>query len=308
MHHVLSGVKAFARGEYVEAMGEAFEGMDTELRGGWLSCLVLKKEQTDDSVVLELTKSESPIAAGTCATVAIVVPEPTPACSSSPITSGPPTRRLVVGNVGDVRAVLCAAGTAVRLTVDHEPTLDLERKRIARAGGFVDPDGRVNGYIMVSRSLGDFSGKSNAKLKPADQLISNVPDVAFRTLEPDDQFLIAASDGIWSIYETDQDVLNFIIGRLCYRNLSLPKVLEELLAMIYMLTKGSSRCDNKTVMVVAFLKEGETEQAWTDRVRESMQKRLPAGMGSWDCRDGVSNKEGMLTCELVAKKAPYKKK
>jgi hypothetical protein len=75
-----------------------------------------------------------------------------------------------------------------------------------------------------------------------------------------------------------------------------------------MLTKGTSRCVNKTVMAVAFLKEGETAQAWTDRVRESMQKRLPAGMGSWDCRDGINNKEGMLTCELVAKKAPYKKK
>lgn len=169
----------------------------------------------------------------------------------------------------------------------------------------MDHDGRVNGYIMVSRSLGDFSGKTNKALKAADQLISNVPDITTRQLQEDDEFIIIASDGIWSIYETDQDVVNFVLGRLCLKNQSLPKVLEELLSMIYMLTKGTPRCDNKTVMAIALLKQGEDEKAWVERVKGNMTKRLPVGMDNWEVRDGVSHMEGMLTCTLTAKKSAF---
>ncbi|KAI9034230.1 phosphatase 2C-like domain-containing protein [Hyaloraphidium curvatum] len=286
MHEVLPAQKSFAQGNYIDAMKEAFEAMDTELRG-------------------VLTDPSNPIAAGACATVAIVVPEP-PAAAGAPTT--PTARRLVIGNVGDVRGVLSCSGRAVRMTVDHEPTLELEKARITRAGGWVDMDGRVNGYIMVSRSLGDFSGKSQANRAAADQLISNVPDVGYRTLAPDDELLLVASDGIWSVYESDQDVLNFVLGRLCYRNMPLPKVLEELLAMIYMLTKGTSRCDNKTVMAIAFLREGEDEEAWVARIKADLEKRLPPGMETWDFRDGVGHAEGLLTCELVPKKPAFGKK
>ena len=211
----------------------------------------------------------------------------------------------MIANVGDARGVLSSSGSAIRLTVDHEPNSDVEKARIRKAGGWVDSDGRVNGYIMVSRSLGDFGGKGQANLLPKDQLISNEPDVSRRTLSEDDELLIVASDGIWSVFETDQDVVNFVMARVCFRNMTLAKTLEELLRTIYMLTRGTSRCDNKTLMAVAFLLPGETLEAWAERMKKGMLARLPAGMDTCDCRDGVSHNEGMLTCELVPRKSAF---
>jgi len=44
-------------------------------------------------------------------------------------------QKLVVGNVGDSRAVICEHGKARQLSVDHEPSK--EKKSIERRGGFV---------------------------------------------------------------------------------------------------------------------------------------------------------------------------
>lgn len=241
-------------------------------------------------IIPELQKDPAnTVNAGTCATVALVIP----AIGSL----GP---RLAIGNVGDARGIMVSAGTAERITVDHEPSLDSEKARIKAAGGYVDEDGRVNGYIMVSRSLGDFSGKSNPRLPSESQLISNEPTVSIRNLGEADEMAILASDGIWGVYVGDQDVANFVLGRI-WRGVAIPKILEELLETIYLLTKGTSRCDNKTVMIVAFVKPNETEADWIARVQRTMRARLPPGHENWEARDGV-NHEGLLTCELTAKK------
>jgi hypothetical protein len=44
-------------------------------------------------------------------------------------------RKLLIANVGDSRAVLCRAGEAIQLSVDHEPKS--EKKAIEDRGGFV---------------------------------------------------------------------------------------------------------------------------------------------------------------------------
>ena len=44
-------------------------------------------------------------------------------------------QKLVVGNVGDSRAVICKNGVAKQLSVDHEPSK--EKRMIERRGGFV---------------------------------------------------------------------------------------------------------------------------------------------------------------------------
>lgn len=44
-------------------------------------------------------------------------------------------QKLVVGNVGDSRAVICRNGKASQLSVDHEPSI--ERNSIENRGGFV---------------------------------------------------------------------------------------------------------------------------------------------------------------------------
>jgi protein phosphatase 2C family protein 2/3 len=63
------------------------------------------------------------------------------------------TGRLVCANAGDSRAVLCRAGKALDLSIDHKPFLDSERARIEAAGGFVML-GRVNGNLALSRAIG----------------------------------------------------------------------------------------------------------------------------------------------------------
>jgi serine/threonine protein phosphatase PrpC len=78
---------------------------------------------------------------------------------------------IVVGNVGDSRAVLCCDRidsldhgvrgnlVALPLTEDHTPYNPAERTRIEALGGAVVNTGeklRVNGAIAVTRSIGDF--------------------------------------------------------------------------------------------------------------------------------------------------------
>jgi len=66
---------------------------------------------------------------------------------------------LIMGNVGDSRAVACVGGTAVPLTVDAKPTRPDEVARVVDRGGFV-VGGRVGGQLAVTRSLGDRDLKS----------------------------------------------------------------------------------------------------------------------------------------------------
>ena len=47
---------------------------------------------------------------------------------------------LVVGHVGDSRALLCTQGLAVPLTTDHHPNIPAEKNRIQTLGGFVKDD------------------------------------------------------------------------------------------------------------------------------------------------------------------------
>lgn len=66
---------------------------------------------------------------------------------------------LVVGHVGDSRAVLCREGEAILLTKDHIPDVAEERKRVKEAGGHITENSlgipHVNGRLAMTRSIGD---------------------------------------------------------------------------------------------------------------------------------------------------------
>ncbi|MCH83872.1 putative protein phosphatase 2C 33-like, partial [Trifolium medium] len=112
---------------------------------------------------------------------------------------------LVVGNVGDSRAVL---GTrdhddsliAVQLTIDLKPNLPKEEERIKLRKGRVfslknEPDvARVwlpnSDFpgLAMARAFGDFCLK--------DVGLISVPDVSYRRLTEKDEFVVLATDGV----------------------------------------------------------------------------------------------------------------
>jgi protein phosphatase 2C family protein 2/3 len=102
---------------------------------------------------------------------------------------------IYVANSGDTRAVLSSKGKAKDLSHDHKPDLPAEKRRVERAGGFVE-EGRVNGIIAISRAIGDMEYKNRA-LKPEENMVSVVPEVIVEPIKPEHDFLLIACDGIW---------------------------------------------------------------------------------------------------------------
>ncbi|XVF68499.1 hypothetical protein PTKIN_Ptkin11bG0007300 [Pterospermum kingtungense] len=98
---------------------------------------------------------------------------------------------LVVSNAGDCRAVMSRGGIAEALTSDHRPSREDEKNRIETLGGYVDSCRgvwRIQGSLAVSRGIGDQHLKQWVIAEPETKIIS---------IEPECEFLILASDGLW---------------------------------------------------------------------------------------------------------------
>ncbi len=53
-------------------------------------------------------------------------------------------QKIICANAGDSRAIICKNGVAYALSIDHKPDMEMEKKRIYKAEGWVS-DGRVKG-------------------------------------------------------------------------------------------------------------------------------------------------------------------
>ncbi|KQK04770.2 hypothetical protein BRADI_2g15840v3 [Brachypodium distachyon] len=106
------------------------------------------------------------------------------------------SRRIVVANCGDSRAVLSRAGVAVPLSTDHKPDRPDELQRVEAAGGrVINWNGsRVLGVLSTSRSIGDYY------LKP---YVSAEPEVTVCDRTEQDEFLVLASDGLWDVVSNE---------------------------------------------------------------------------------------------------------
>ncbi|XP_057833368.1 protein phosphatase 2C 53 [Cryptomeria japonica] len=113
--------------------------------------------------------------------------------------------QVIVANCGDSRAVLCRAGRAIPLSVDHKPNRDDEMARIEAAGGKVIwwNGFRVLGVLAMSRAIGD------RYLKPC---IIPDPEITFTQRAKEDECLILASDGLWDVI-SNEDACN--LARRC---------------------------------------------------------------------------------------------
>jgi len=93
---------------------------------------------------------------------------------------------LVTANAGDSQGVLCHGGAAKNLSYAHSIDAPDEAERVQAAGGFII-NGRLNGIIAVTRSLGDHNMKD---------WISAEPFVSVMELEESDTFFVLACDGV----------------------------------------------------------------------------------------------------------------
>lgn len=122
---------------------------------------------------------------------------------------------IIIGNVGDSRAVLATRETdnslmAVQLTVDLKPNLPREAARIEKCKGRVfalqdEPEvSRVwlpysdSPGLAMARAFGDFCLK--------DFGLISVPDVYYHQIASKDEFVILASDGVWDVLSNKEAV------------------------------------------------------------------------------------------------------
>ncbi|XP_039009946.1 probable protein phosphatase 2C 30 isoform X1 [Hibiscus syriacus] len=110
---------------------------------------------------------------------------------------------LAVSNAGDCRAVLSRNGVAEALTSDHHVSRQDERERIEALGGYVDfchGVWRIQGSLAVSRAIG------NKHLK---KWVIAVPETKLLKIQPECEFLIMASDGLWNKV-TNQEAVDLV--------------------------------------------------------------------------------------------------
>ncbi|KAG6640821.1 probable protein phosphatase 2C 68 [Carya illinoinensis] len=140
---------------------------------------------------------------------------------------------LYVANLGDSRAVIGSLGRsnkiiAEQLTRDHNASMEEVRQELRSR----HPDDshvvvmkqgvwRIKGIIQVSRSIGDaYLKRPEFSLDPSfprfhlaepihRPVLTSEPSVCTRVLQPNDKFLIFASDGLWE-HITNQEAADIV--------------------------------------------------------------------------------------------------
>mmetsp|Transcript_30772 Transcript_30772/g.35094 ORF Transcript_30772/g.35094 Transcript_30772/m.35094 type:complete len:547 (-) Transcript_30772:346-1986(-) len=125
-------------------------------------------------------------------------------------------KKLIVSNAGDSRAVLARQKKGnywetIELSEDQNPDSPEEQARIEKCGGFVSPppepglsarvwldSGCTQIGLAMSRSIGDHAIK--------DVGVVAEPVVTFHNIDPEDEFLILASDGVWEFISSEEAV------------------------------------------------------------------------------------------------------
>lgn len=111
----------------------------------------------------------------------------------------PKNLRVLVANVGDSRAIISRNGVAIPLSTDHKATVEKEKERIKKNGGFVN-GGRLYGILAVSRAFGDKDFKGNQGILIAE------PEITEEPLNENDDFLLIGCDGLWDVISNQEVV------------------------------------------------------------------------------------------------------
>lgn len=141
---------------------------------------------------------------------------------------------LYIANLGDSRAVLgrlvksTGEVLAIQLSAEHNASIESVRQELHS----LHPDDpqivvlkhnvwRVKGLIQISRSIGDvYLKKAEFNREPlyakfrlrepiTKPILSSEPSISVHELQPNDQFLIFASDGLWE-HLSNQDAVEIV--------------------------------------------------------------------------------------------------
>ena len=138
-------------------------------------------------------------------------------------------KKIIVANAGDSRCVMGKAGKAVPLSFDHKPESEVEIKRIEAAGSVIT-DGRVDGNLNLTRSLGDLKYKTKEGLTPEEYPITANPDTYTYDFDSECDFIIMGCDGVWEVKSNDE-MVEYIYDKLGKdpQNADLKQIVTDLL-------------------------------------------------------------------------------
>ena len=117
-------------------------------------------------------------------------------CTANMIYIDKLKKKIYVANAGDSRCVLGKNGVAEEMSIDHKPDCQVEIDRITKSGSVIT-EGRVDGNLNLTRSLGDLKYKHRAHLTAEEQAITANPDTYEFDLTNDIDFILMGCDGIW---------------------------------------------------------------------------------------------------------------
>ena len=126
-------------------------------------------------------------------------------CTSNVVYVCKNTKQIYVANSGDSRCVLGKSGKAQEMSIDHKPECQTEIDRIHKSGSVIT-EGRVDGNLNLTRSLGDLKYKHREHLTPEEQAITANPDTYQFELTNDIDFILMGCDGIWEKQSNEEAV------------------------------------------------------------------------------------------------------
>ncbi|KAI3514856.1 hypothetical protein L1887_13603 [Cichorium endivia] len=167
---------------------------------------------------------------------------------------------LIITNLGDSRALLCSRKGnrlhPIQLTADLKPNIKSEYERIKSCGGRVQamqrepsvfrvwmPDQDCPGLAM-SRAFGDFCLK--------DYGLTCVPNIYYRKLTDQDEFVVLATDGVWDVLTNDEVVK--IVNSVRNRSMA-AKFLIDNAVRVWQHKYPSSKTDDCAVIILFFKKQ-----------------------------------------------------
>lgn len=96
-------------------------------------------------------------------------------CTANVVYIDRKNNKIYVANAGDSRCTMGKNGVALEMSIDHKPDCQTEIDRIEKSGSTIT-EGRVDGNLNLTRSLGDLKYKGRTHLTPEEQAITANPD------------------------------------------------------------------------------------------------------------------------------------